>query len=66
MLRTSIAAALLGCSYFCPLDWNASVVFVDFAAVETGCMLEKYIPGKGCNRIGVHFYVLVEVLRTAA
>ena len=25
-------------------------------------MLEKYIPGKGCNRIGVHFYVLVEVL----
>ena len=25
-------------------------------------MLEKYIPGKGCNIIGVHFYVLVEVL----
>ena len=39
---------------------------VDCAAVETGCMLEKYIPGKGCNRIGVHFYVLVEVLGTAA
>ena len=35
---------------------------VDCAAVETGCMIEKYIPGKGCNRIGVHFYVLVEVL----
>ena len=66
MLRTSIAAVVLGCFYFCPLDCDASVTVVDCAAVETGCMIEKYIPGKGCNRIGVHFYVLVEVLRTAA
>ena len=62
MLRTSIAAVVLGCFYFCPLDCDASVVVVDCAAVETGCMLDKYIPGKGCNRIGVQFYVLVEVL----
>ena len=39
MLRTSIAAVVLGCFYFCPL---ASVMVVDCAAVETGCMLEKY------------------------
>ena len=25
-------------------------------------LLEKYIPGKGCNKIRVHFYFLVEVL----
>ena len=62
MLRTSIAAVVLGCFYFCPLDCDASVTVVDCAAVETGCMLEKYIPGEGCSRIGVHFYVLVEVL----
>ena len=42
MLRTSIAAAVLGCFYFCPLDCNASVMVVDCAAVETGCVLEKY------------------------
>ena len=35
---------------------------VDCAAAKTGCMLEKYIPGKGCNKIRVHFYFLVEVL----
>ena len=35
---------------------------VDCAAVETGCMLEKYIPAKGCNKIRAHFYFLVEVL----
>ena len=35
---------------------------VDCTAVETGCMLEKHIPGKGCNKIRVHFYFLVEVL----
>ena len=34
-------------------------------------MLEKYIPAKGCNKIRVHFYFLVEVpllllLRAAA
>ena len=43
MLGTSIAAVVLGCFYFCPLDCDASVVVVDCAAVETGCMLEKYI-----------------------
>ena len=42
MLRTSIAAVVLGCFYFCPLDCDASVMVVDCAAVETGCMLEKY------------------------
>ena len=66
MLRTSIAAVVLGCFYFCPLDCDASVTVVDCAAVETGCMIEKYIPGKGCNRIGVHFFVLVEVLLLCA
>ena len=34
---------------------QTSVMIVDCAAVETGCMLEKYIPGKGCNKIRVHF-----------
>ena len=43
MLRTSIAAVVLGCFYFRPLDCDASVMVVDCAAVETGCMLEKYI-----------------------
>ena len=42
MLRTSIAAVVLGCFYFCPIDCDASVMVVDCAAVETGCMLEKY------------------------
>ena len=42
MLRTSVAAVVLGCFYFCPLDCDASVMDVDCAAVETGCMLEKY------------------------
>ena len=43
MLRTSIAAVVLGCFYFCPLDCDASVMVFDGAAVETGCMLKKYI-----------------------
>ena len=43
MLRTSIAAVVIGCFYFCPLDCDASVMVIDCAAVETGCMLEKYI-----------------------
>ena len=43
MLRTSIAAVVLGSFYSCPLDCDASVMVVDCAAVETGCMLEKYI-----------------------
>ena len=43
MLRASIAGVVLGCFYFCPLDCDASDIVVDCAAVETGCMLEKYI-----------------------
>ena len=43
MLRTSVAAVVLVCFYFCPLDCDASVMVVDCAAVETGCMLKKYI-----------------------
>ena len=43
MLGTSIAAIVLGCFFFCPLDCDASVMVVDCAAVETGCMLEKYV-----------------------
>ena len=35
---------------------------VDCAAVDTGCVLEKYIPAKGCNKVRLHFYFLVEVL----
>ena len=42
MLRTSTAAVVLGCFYFCPLDCDIPVMVVDCAAVETGCMLEKY------------------------
>ena len=62
VLRTSIAAVALGCFYFCPLDCDATVVVVDFGAVETGCMPEKYILATGCNKIPVHFHFLVEVL----
>ena len=56
MLRTSIAAVILGCFCFCPLDCDASVMVVDCAAVKTGCVLEKYIPAKGCNKVRVHSY----------
>ena len=42
MLRTSIAAVVYSCLYLCPLDGDASVIVVDCAAVETGCMPEKY------------------------
>ena len=42
MLRTSTAAVVLGCFYFCPLDCDIPVMVVDCAAFETGCMLEKY------------------------
>ena len=62
MLRTSVAAVVLVCFYFCPLDCDASVMVVDCAAVKMGCMLEKYIPATGCNKVRVHFYFLVEVL----
>ena len=41
-LRTSIAAVVLGCFHLCPLDCDASVMVVECAAIETGCMLEKY------------------------
>ena len=40
MLRTSIAAVVLGCFFFCPLDCDIPVMVVDCAVVETGCMLE--------------------------
>ena len=43
MLRTSIAAVVLDCFYFCPLHCDASVMVVDCAAVQTGCMLKKYV-----------------------
>ena len=62
ILRTSIAAFVLCCFYFCPLDCDIPVMVVDCAAVETGCMLEKYVPGRGFNKTRVHFYFLVEVL----
>ena len=42
MLLTSIAAVILGCFYFCPLDCDIPAMVVDCAAVETGCMVEKY------------------------
>ena len=35
---------------------------VDCAAVETGCMLEKYIKVAAKYLVGVYFYFLVEVL----
>ena len=41
MLRTSIAAVVLGCFYFRPLDCDITFMVVDCAAVETGCMLEN-------------------------
>ena len=55
MLRTSIAAVVLCCFYFCPLDCDASVMVVDCAAVKTGRMLKKYIPAKGCNKVRSSF-----------
>ena len=62
MLWTPIAAVVLGCFYFSPLDCDVSVMVVDCAAVDTGCMLKNYIPAKGCTKIRAHFYFLVEVL----
>ena len=35
MFWTSIAAVVLGCFYFCPVDCDASVMVFDCAAVET-------------------------------
>ena len=59
MLRTSIAAVVHGCFCFCPLDCDIPVMVVDCAAVETGCMLEKY-------KMGVHlqFYNKRGYIRT--
>ena len=77
MLGTSITAVVLGCLYFCPLDCDASVMVVDCAAVETGCMLEKYLTSPLLllsfasslllllllrRDTGMHFCFLVEVL----
>ena len=59
---TSIAAVVLGWFYLCPLDCDALVTVVDCAAVETGGMPENFIPGRGCNKVRVNFYFLVEVL----
>ena len=42
MLGTSVDAVILGCFLFCPLHCDNPVMVVDCAAVETGCMLEKY------------------------
>ena len=43
MLRTSIAAVYFGCFYFRLLDRDIAFMVVDCAAVETGCMPEKYV-----------------------
>ena len=58
MLGTSISAVVLDGFYFCPLDCDASVMVVDCAAVETGCMLEKQI-NRLQQKTCVHFYFLV-------
>ena len=62
MLRTSIAAVVLGCFYFCPLDCDASVMVVDCVSVETGCMLEKYIKVAHLLRVlqqkGIYTYLV--------
>ena len=61
MLRTSTAAVVIGCFYFCPLDCDASVM-VDCTAVGTGRMLEKYIPAERLQQNTCSFLFLVEVL----
>ena len=43
MFRTSISAVVPGCFYFRPLVCDIAFMFVDCAAVETGCMLKKYV-----------------------
>ena len=43
MLGTSVDAVILGCFLFCPLHCDNPVMVVDCAAVETGCMLDKYV-----------------------
>ena len=76
MLRTSIAAVVLGCFCFCPLDCDASVMVVDCAAVETGkihlvfssvsattTFLCVYSIGVAAVEKGYAFLLLVGVLR---
>ena len=79
MLRTSIAAVVLGCFNLCPLYCDASVIVVDFVAVETGCMLENCKKSHLLRtntvsvasilllllllRKDIHFYFVVGVLR---
>ena len=62
MLRTPTAAVVLGCFYFCPLDCDASVTIADCAAVETGCMPEKYIKVAHLLRVlqqkGIYTYLV--------
>ena len=62
MLGTSAAAVVLGCFYFCPLDCDASVMVVDCAVVEIGCMLEKYINVAHLRRVlqqkGIYTYLV--------
>ena len=48
---------------FCPLHYDASVMVVDCAAVETGCMLENK---SRLQKIRVHFYCLVGAADAAA
>ena len=43
MLRTSIADVVNGCFDSRPLDCDIAFMVVDCAAVETVCMLEKYV-----------------------
>ena len=60
MIRTSIAAVVLGCFYFFSLDCDIPVMVVDCAA-ETGCMLEKYkkVVHLQCyNKKGVYTYLV--------
>ena len=57
MLRTSIAAVVLGCFYFCPLDCDIPVMVVECAAVKTGCMLEKYKMAAHLQRYNKRGYI---------
>ena len=60
MLRTSIAAVVFGCFNFCPLDCDNRVMVVDCAAVEMGCMLEKYnmVAHLQCYIKGIYTYLV--------
>ena len=62
MLGMSTAADVLGCFYFCPLDCDASVMVVDCAAVETGCMPQKKKNRLQQNTCSSLFFGLGEVM----